>query len=676
MPLLNFMSRLHDSFSGQFGSFRLIERAEEFQGRLQLRHIPISLRRELSTKPQKNAPPEPKSTGKPPESSGSFPKVVFGSVLIGAAVMAAYQTGYLDQYIGRKDQQDSLNLVKDEVENKDDKDIQKLVDQFVNGEELDDASEKDVTEKDVTEKDASEKIETQSDHPIVEALSNSQGDIQPQVQEKPKTNPEEVAIKEKDVTDFPQSSMTSEDHISNSGTASEGSVEVKSAEENSNMGSNEEVQTSPVSIETSNAEKESEAKEAPPVQFTVEEREEDAIVKDVEEPSSLLEAYQLGDKAGDNGSSLHRHGVHDNNALSKEKEALSSALEELDDGYITKDGKLVLDFLQAIHAAESRQAELDARLYMEEKRALKEKYEKELKDAAVREMMLAEEAAMLDKVAVLSIPELKRERTKAAAALKSLQEKLEEKYKTELEQLEHEAEFKLNKMEELAKAELAAKIASEKATQIEKIAEANLNFSFLIHMFEEERVNEMMRQNRIVLGSHLDQGALALEDALSKGLPIQSEIMALRNYLEGIDKDSILDLVLSSLPEETRNSGTDTLLQLDQKFDALKGTLRHFSLIPPGGGGVLTHSLAYVASWLKVKEASQSGDGIESLINKVESCLAEGKIAEAADVLEEGVQGSQASEIVGDWVKRARNRAITEQALTLLQSYATSISLT
>ncbi|KAF4400531.1 hypothetical protein G4B88_023324 [Cannabis sativa] len=601
--------------------------------------IPISLRRELSTKPQKNAPPEPKSTGKPPESSGSFPKVVFGSVLIGAAVMAAYQTGYLDQYIGRKDQQDSLNLVKDEVENKDDKDIQKLVDQFVNGEELDDASEKDVTEKDVTEKDASEKIETQSDHPIVEALSNSQGDIQPQVQEKPKTNPEEVAIKEKDVTDFPQSSMTSEDHISNSGTASEGSVEVKSAEENSNMGSNEEVQTSPVSIETSNAEKESEAKEAPPVQFTVEEREEDAIVKDVEEPSSLLEAYQLGDKAGDNGSSLHRHGVHDNNALSKEKEALSSALEELDDGYITKDGKLVLDFLQAIHAAESRQAELDARLYMEEKRALKEKYEKELKDAAVREMMLAEEAAMLDK-------ELKRERTKAAAALKSLQEKLEEKYKTELEQLEHEAEFKLNKMEELAKAELAAKIASEKATQIEKIAEANLN------------------------------GALALEDALSKGLPIQSEIMALRNYLEGIDKDSILDLVLSSLPEETRNSGTDTLLQLDQKFDALKGTLRHFSLIPPGGGGVLTHSLAYVASWLKVKEASQSGDGIESLINKVESCLAEGKIAEAADVLEEGVQGSQASEIVGDWVKRARNRAITEQALTLLQSYATSISLT
>lgn len=55
--------------------------------------------------------------------------------------------------------------------------------------------------------------------------------------------------------------------------------------------------------------------------------------------------------------------------------------------------------------------------------------------------------------------------------------------------------------------------------------------------------------------------------------------------------------------------------------------------------------------------------------------MAEGKLAEAAGSLEEGVRGSRAVEIAGDWVRRARNRAITEQALTLLQSYATSIGL-
>lgn len=77
-----------------------------------------------------------------------------------------------------------------------------------------------------------------------------------------------------------------------------------------------------------------------------------------------------------------------------------------------------------------------------------------------------------------------------------------------------------------------------------------------------------------------------------------------------------------------------------------------------------------------MRENNQSGDGIESVISKVESFLAEGKLAEAADALEGGVSGSQAEEIVVDWVTQARNRAIMEQALSLLQSYATSISLT
>lgn len=46
-------------------------------------------------------------------------------------------------------------------------------------------------------------------------------------------------------------------------------------------------------------------------------------------------------------------------------------MEGLQDGYISKDGRLVLDFLQAIHAAEKRQAELDARVFNEEKKMLK-----------------------------------------------------------------------------------------------------------------------------------------------------------------------------------------------------------------------------------------------------------------------------------------------------------------
>ncbi|CAN1164230.1 MICOS complex subunit MIC60 [Linum perenne] len=336
----------------------------------------------------------------------------------------------------------------------------------------------------------------------------------------------------------------------------------------------------------------------------------------------------------------------------------------LAEGYITKDGKLVMDFLQAIHAAEKRQADVDARVFTEEKRALQEKYEKELRDSRVRELMRAEEAAMLDK-------EIKRERAKAAAAVRAVEEKMEEKLRLELEQKESEAETKVKRVQELAKAELAAAIASEKAAQIEKISEANLHINALCMAFfaRSEEARQIHSVHKLALG------ALALEDALSQGLPIQQELEALGIFLEA-DKDSLVQLVLSTLPEETRHTGTDTVLQLNQKFNALKGTLRHHILIPPGGGGILTHAMAQIASWLRLKEVDPSGDGIESVISKVQTLLSEGKLAEAADALQEGVGGSQAEQVASDWVRRAKNRAITEQALTVLQSYATCISLT
>lgn len=103
---------------------------------------------------------------------------------------------------------------------------------------------------------------------------------------------------------------------------------------------------------------------------------------------------------------------------------------------------------------------------------------------------------------LLLIQELKREKTKAAAAIKSIQERMEDKLKTEIEQKvwsfqeaensmsiwkvitdnfyslqESEAQLALSKAEEMAKAELTAAIVKEKAAQIEKMAEADLNVS-------------------------------------------------------------------------------------------------------------------------------------------------------------------------------------------------------
>ncbi|GJN26292.1 hypothetical protein PR202_gb14214 [Eleusine coracana subsp. coracana] len=372
----------------------------------------------------------------------------------------------------------------------------------------------------------------------------------------------------------------------------------------------------------------------------------DSSGADAVEHKSLAETYLLQDE----------HDVSEDESVKETKN------DEVVREKTSDDGKIVLDIIEAIHAAEKKQADADAYMFSEEKRKLKEKYEKELKDTRARELMYAEEAAILDK-------ELKKEKMKHAAAVKELQEKAEQKLREELHMKEEETSQQIEKVQELAKAELAAAVAKEKASQLEQIAEANLNIDALCMAFYAR--SEEARQSHSV--HKLALGTLALEQALSSGSPIRSEVELLQKSLEGIDKDSLLELALTSLPEDVLDYGSDTRMALKLKFNSLKETIRHFSLIPAGGGGILTHAVARVASSLKIKDDT-SGDGIESLINRVESLIVDGDLSTAADTLEGGLHGSEAEEIATEWVKQARKRAVAEQTLRLLHACASSIT--
>ncbi|KAK4798581.1 hypothetical protein SAY86_030907 [Trapa natans] len=613
----------------------------------------LSRQKEFSTAPPQKASFKPSPASKPPEDQNPFPKVVIGGIAVGAAVLVAYQAGSLDQILHkeRKDSQAKVGLNDEDRTTlpEETKSFTHMVEEKIlpNIEVHDEVRlNTDILE----EKGETHSIASTSGEPVGSAV-----EIQPHAEDKSKATAGEYKVLEQEKTHA--SSILSNDHDTSARTSLKESIDSESPHAGISVPASEKIhdsnESSHNSLYTEDISVESSADE----HILEEDKIEDSQGGELESATPLSDSYHLRDK-DDERSTVYLNGFG-------ESEAFINAMEELGEGTASKDGKLILDFLQAIHAAESRQAELDARAFAEEKKSMKEKYEKELKDAIARELMHAEEAALLDK-------ELKRERTKAAAAIKSLQEKLEEKHKMELEEKEKEAELKFKKLEELSKAETSAIIAREKASQIEKMAEADLHISALCMAFYAR--SEEARQSHSV--HKLALGALALEDSLSKGLPIKAEIEALKTYLDGIEKDSVLDLVLSSLPQETIDNGTNTVLQLSQQFDTLKGTLRHFSLIPPGGGGILAHSLARVASWLKVREVNNSGEGVESVISRVESYLAEGKLVDAADALEEGVKGSQAAEIISSWVKQTRNRAIAEQALSLLQSYATSASLT
>lgn len=608
----------------------------------------LSSRRAFSVS-QKNGPKKLDSGSNAPEPQSRVPKFLTGGIALGSALLAAYYYGALDEYIGKQqqsireytnagigdkgmeaspEQKDSYNQANE---------LSKVISENIPGESGISSPNADHAKQDTEAQTEAEPRVLQDSVRTEEEKSFQEKDITVETPEN------DGHVKGGDIPNVPQNSISSDDKTG------------KPAEENFDL-IGPEVEAEPDFTSAGNTSAEIEIESVQREQTTTQDIQE--VVQDggTQKSNSLLGDYYLKENSEEFATSSSKN---------HEDTSSTSTIEDVHDGYITKDGKLVLDFLQAIHAAEERQAEMDARSFTEEKRAMKEKYEKELKDARVRELMYAEREAILDK-------ELIKERIKAAAALKSLQEKLEEELKTELEQKQMELEQRLQEIQDIAKAELAAAIASEKASQIEKMAEANLHINALCMAFYAR--SEEARQSHSV--HKLALGALALEDALSKGLPIEKEIETVRDHVEGIDKDSLIALVLSSLPEDTQKYGTDTLSQLNHKFNAMKGTLRHFSLIPPSGGGILSHSLARVASLLKVKEVDQSGEGVESLINRVEGLLAQGKLCEAADSLENGVRGSQAAEVVTDWVRRARNRAITEQALTILQSYATSISLT
>ena len=74
------------------------------------------------------------------------------------------------------------------------------------------------------------------------------------------------------------------------------------------------------------------------------------------------------------------------------------------------------------------------------------------------------------------------------------------------------------------------------------------------------------------------------------------------------------------------------------------------------------------------ENGSAENRGIEAALSRAESLLAEGRLNDAAEALEEGVKGTKAEGIVKGWASDARNRAIAEQALEVLQAHSSALA--
>ncbi|KAL3701717.1 hypothetical protein R1sor_019739 [Riccia sorocarpa] len=348
----------------------------------------------------------------------------------------------------------------------------------------------------------------------------------------------------------------------------------------------------------------------------------------------------------------------------KEQETPKNVEEETEQKVAKVVGVDVL--LGAIRTAEQLQAERDSRAYQELLEKIQEAHKSEVKDFQAKVFAYAEDRDRLEK-------ELKKEKELAEAELKLQRHKAEEKLESQLKRKDEEASKEREKLETLGKAQTAAAVARERAEHLEHIHGVQQHINALRTAFytrsEEARVSHTAHK--------LAMGAFALEDAIERGNPVQKEAELLVASVGGPGGDPLVDAVVSSIPPDALTAGSWTRAQLQNMFTKLKRPMRELVLMPAGGGGVFAHLLAKITASLKFPEQGSdnvSDEGFEVVIGKVERHLTEGKLIEAAAVLEGAAIGTAAEHVAAEWGKQARNRAIIEQGLQALQAHVVTIA--
>ncbi|KAJ7517690.1 hypothetical protein O6H91_21G035500 [Diphasiastrum complanatum] len=306
-----------------------------------------------------------------------------------------------------------------------------------------------------------------------------------------------------------------------------------------------------------------------------------------------------------------------------------------DAGRSSKDDKPAIDIVAAIHAAEQRQAQIDAAAFVEQLQNVEDRYQRELKDVRAKMLMYAEHA-------------------------KRLQQEEASKLKQEETQL-------------LAKVEALAAFVEEKVAFLKELGDVKLQVEALHAAFNAR--SEEARQSHTV--HKLALGTFSLEDAMLRGDPVQKEVALVLESAGGPGTDPLVYAAVMSLPAEAIKDGTRTPVELQEKFSKIRRQLSELALIPVAGGGVLTHALAWLASSLKVSEegSRDANNGIEAVLGQVALFLAEGKLAEAADALERGSTGTKAQKLAGEWAREVRHRVVMEQACSVLRAHSIATSL-
>jgi len=182
----------------------------------------------------------------------------------------------------------------------------------------------------------------------------------------------------------------------------------------------------------------------------------------------------------------------------------------------------------------------------------------------------------------------------------------------------------------------------------------------------------------------------ALAEAAAKGEATADQVAALRAYcasIRGADADEqtgasrlLVEAVAATIPKANDvKNGVPTVASLANRLEDVTRAARRLALVPEKSGGVFTHVVSGLASFLRARESAADDDdaqGIEAALAQAAAAMARGRLAEAAAALEGGVRGSAAEAACAGWVADARERQRLEMAVTVLRAHAAAETAT
>jgi mitofilin len=334
------------------------------------------------------------------------------------------------------------------------------------------------------------------------------------------------------------------------------------------------------------------------------------------------------------------------------------------------------------------QAEEDAKVFKAE---LSKAIARKDAESRKRTASLAQEHASAAENAASQIGalanEIERSERRVAALVSELERvgaDAEAAVETQRAEAEAESARALEEQAELHRMAIAECLVRERTKRAEVIDEVRLKL---------DGVKEAYDVNGAALRkSHgavkMSVAVFALAAKASAGEPFSTELAGIRTVgeqlLGGDDSErALVDAVLASIPEAVAKTGVPTAGDLTNRLDDVRRAARHLQLVPSTGGGIVTHLVAYLASWLRVSErggwgtgndGSSSTGGVEAALAAANEKVAAGRLDAAAAALEAGTEGTAAARAVAGWVADARERQRLEMAVSVLRSHAASVA--